>query len=120
MSGLCSEKRRGVRRAKSVSAWLRFRSEKAHWGTVTLDVGTGGARFTAERPVEVGEHVLLTVQLEPSKDRIECKGHVTWSKQQEDGTYRFGVRFVDLNEDESAALERFVSDTGEVITFALR
>lgn len=115
-----TERRRHTRRRKPVSAWLRFRAEQAQWSAVSIDLSEGGARFATNRTIPTGEPVLLFVQLEPTQDSIECKGRVVWSQCLPDGTGSFGVHFIDLSNEEQGTFERFLSDGGEIIRFAVR
>lgn len=120
MSGFTPDQRRHGRPKLSISAWLRFKDELAQWGTVTVDIGKEGARFSTLKHVSMGEHVLLTVQLEPTTQSIECKGQVCWSRCSQDGRCEFGVRFIDLNEEERESLERFLSSGGAVVSLVFQ
>lgn len=109
MSCVATEKRRFARVEDPVCTWLSFRKDNAAYGTLTLDLGAEGARFSTLRNVQIGEHVLVTLQLPASS--IECKGRVCWSKQTPEGLFSFGVRFLDLREGERDALGRHVDKT---------
>ena len=74
--------------------------------TYTVDLSQEGARFAGERPVDLRSLVLLRFQLENPPATIECKGRVCWSRAAGDGSNQFGIRFLDLTDDERELLER--------------
>ena len=98
------EKRRYSRVTDPVCTWLSFRSDGAAYATLTMDIGMEGARFSATRPVGVGEQVTVNFQLPTTS--IECKGRVCWCKKASRNQHAFGVRFVDLREGERDCLGR--------------
>jgi hypothetical protein len=100
------EKRRYPRIWDPVCAWISFQKDSAAYGTLTLDLGPEGARFSTLREVEAGAKLLIAIQLHSST--IECKGKVCWTDSAPDGLVCFGVRFLDLSETERALLEEFV------------
>jgi len=71
-----------------------------------MDLGMEGARFSSLKQVSPGEQVLVCLQLPNA--RIECKGKVCWSEDDEGGGVRFGVRFLDLRETERDSLGRYL------------
>jgi len=91
------------------SAWLRFAGERDARGTVSLDLSKQGAQFSGIRPAEDGTPVLVHLQLASGSPVIECKGRVCWSRLMPNGLHNFGVRFLDLLDDEAALIERFLS-----------
>ena len=107
MENMEGEKRRFVRVEEPVCAWLQFRRDGAAYGTLTIDVGLEGARFTSLRQVRIGDHLMVSLQL-PSMT-IECKGKVCWSSLDDLDTLCFGVRFLDLREAEREHLNRYLS-----------
>lgn len=104
-----AERRRFTRVPSPVCTWLSFRSDRAAYGTLSMDLGVEGARFALIRPVEVGDQVLVDLLL-PS-GTIECKGRVCWSGESEPEKSCFGVRFLDLREAEREYLTRHLSNT---------
>jgi hypothetical protein len=100
------EKRRYLRIADPVCAWISFQKDSAAYGTLTLDLGLEGARFNALRKVERGTRLLVSIQLR--SDTIECKGKVCWTETAENGLQCFGVRFLDLSEAERFSLQEFL------------
>jgi hypothetical protein len=70
-----------------------------------------GARFSALEAVAVGTSLLVDLQLQPNGCVIECKGRVCWTQLKENGLHHFGVRFIDLSEEETDQLARFLEET---------
>jgi len=103
--------RRHKRHKVGVYAWLEFCHETTTRGTLSEDLALEGARFSSMRPVVVGERVLVRMQLERSRGPIECKGRICWTKNQPNRLHTFGVRFVDLCEDEQGHLASFLDGT---------
>jgi hypothetical protein len=100
------ERRRFPRIADPVCAWISFQKDSAAYGTLTLDLGQEGARFSTLRKVDRGSKILLSMQLRSAT--IECKGKVCWTEPAPNGLLSFGVRFLDLSEGERALLEKFM------------
>jgi len=100
--------RRHQRHKVAVCAWLDFHRENTTRGTVSEDLAVEGARFCSMRPVAVGEGVLVRMQLEPSAGPIECKGRICWTRSQPNELHTFGVRFVDLSEEEQGYLASYL------------
>jgi hypothetical protein len=103
-----TEKRRFARTDETVCAWLSFRHEQAAYGTLTMDLGLEGARFSTLHNVNVGEQLLVCLQL--PWQNIECKGRICWSAAGPSGLPCFGVRFLDLRETERDYLYRHMSE----------
>ena len=101
------EKRRYSRVTDPVCAWLSFRRDAAAYATLTMDIGVEGARFSARRPVNIGEQVTVSFQLPTAS--IECKGRVCWCQEGGRDQHAFGVRFVDLREGERDCLGRHLT-----------
>lgn len=100
------EKRRFHRHTESVCAWLTFHYDTLQCGTLTEDISAEGACFSTLRTVNAGEHVLLHLQVDPGG--IECKGKVCWIQPMSNGLNRFGIRFIDLLDDEREQLSRYL------------
>lgn len=100
--------RRHERRKVNVNTWLEFFNE-APRSAVSLDLGPEGARFSAMRPVCVGERVIVRMQFACLPDPVECKGRVCWTRPGGNRQHTFGVRFVDLNADEQHELQKFLN-----------
>jgi PilZ domain len=106
------EKRRYARVSAKACAWLQFQNESTLWGTVCVDLARAGARFSALRPVTRGSMVMIQLQLRPNAPAMECKSRICWSRLMPDGLYSFGVRFLDLTEDEGDRLAGFLKTAG--------
>jgi hypothetical protein len=109
MKATTQDKRNRTRTLRPVCAWLWFGAEEEPYGALSIDLGSGGARFGALRPVHEGDRVLVSIQLPFAA--IECKGQVRWSKRADNGLQCFGVQFVDLQDNECAQLNRYVQQT---------
>lgn len=101
------EQRRFDRRDENVCAWLTFHYDTLQCGTLTEDLSSEGACFSTLRRVNPGEHLLLHLQVDPSG--IECKAKVCWTQAMPNGLNRFGVRFVDILEDERDQLSNYLT-----------
>ncbi|MDZ4857679.1 MAG: PilZ domain-containing protein [Candidatus Hydrogenedentes bacterium] len=95
-----TNERRHERFAVPVAAWIEFYGDAVTRGTVSRDVSAEGARFSSVRPAAAGEPVIVRMQLGRGAQSIECKGRVVWTKQMPNRLHDFGVRFIDLTEDE--------------------
>lgn len=100
------DKRRFPRIDEAVCAWLSFKKDSAAYGTTTMDLGLEGARFTTLKRVDVGDNVIVCLQLPWMS--IQCKGKVCWLSAETGGLYNFGVRFLDLRDNERDFLNRYV------------
>jgi len=104
---IAQDKRRHDRTDAPVCAWVSFRKDNSAYSTLTVDLAEQGARFSALRRVDVGEQVLVFLQL--ASMGIECKGKVCWSGIADNGLWEFGVRFLDLQESERSRLARWIA-----------
>ena len=107
------EKRRFPRTDEAVCAWLSFKRDSAAYGTTTLDIGMEGARFSALKNVQEGDHLLVCLQLPWMS--IQCKGKVCWIGADPAGTNCFGVRFLDLRDYERDFLMRYIQRSEQVV-----
>lgn len=112
--GASTDKRRFNRVEESVCAWVTFRKDSAAYGTLTMDLGLEGARFSTLKNVHIGDQLLVFLQL-PNMS-IECKGKVCWTEPGVDGLSSFGVRFLDLRDAEREYLSRFLSQLATAAT----
>jgi hypothetical protein len=92
-------------------AWLYQPREGRPSLMRSADLSRSGARFTWLRPVAPGTPVLVRLQLGENGPSLECKGRVCWCAPLKNGLHNFGVRFLDMNEDEYDTLEDFISVT---------
>lgn len=72
----------------------------------SLDLSTEGARFATIRPVTPGEPVMVRLEVRAGAPAVECKGRICWVEPMEDRVREFGVRFVDLAEDERIEIDQ--------------
>ena len=107
MARIDTDNRLHSRFKKPICTWLSFFGGHGTYGTVTMDIGDGGARFCMMKDVNKDDRVLLNVQVAPSC--IECKGRVCWVEDGEDGFNTFGVRFLDLSEEDRDSLKRYLA-----------
>jgi len=77
----------------------------------SADLSLSGVRFTWLRPHVPGTPLLIRLQLGETGPAIECKGRVCWSVPLRNGLHYFGVRFLDMTEDEIEHLENFLNVT---------
>jgi hypothetical protein len=71
-----------------------------------MDVSLNGARIRTRFPRECGSRLSLDINVE---GRImTLPGKIVWDRFVEGGGWEFGVDFMQLTEEESAHLERFV------------
>ena len=108
MDGARTDKRRFERVPVSVPTRLYFHEAEEPLASMTADLGLEGARFCSERRLRAGAPVLVRLQLGPDKPIIECKGKVCWAGDGDEEFTDFGVRFLDLRDDEREALRRFL------------
>jgi hypothetical protein len=106
-----TRQRRHVREAMSVTAWLRFRSDRVPRTVSSLDTSVEGARFASVTPLPEGARVLVALQAQPGDPVLECKGKVCWCLRKSNGLYEYGVRFMDLGLDEQGSLALCLSHT---------
>ena len=101
--------RRHERYAVPVAAWIEFYGDANSRGTISRDISSEGARFSSIRPTLVGEPVIVRMQLGRAKPVMECKGRVVWSEYMPNRLHEYGVRFVDLTEEEQSGLLGFLT-----------
>ena len=107
MERVAAERRRHPRARETVCTWLSFKNTKVAYGTLTSDISPDGAQFVAGETMQVGEKVLLNLQL--PAEAIECKGKICWNSRRADGSCAFGVRFLDLLPAERSQLGLFLA-----------
>lgn len=105
-------KRRFERQPMNVPTSLQFHEKGSSTVTLTADLGIEGARFCTETPVQPGTPVLLRLQLGHNGQVLECKGKVCWTADTDDEFTAFGIRFLDLREDERELLRQFLAESG--------
>lgn len=105
------ERRRHIRHSIAIGAWLSQPSEGRLSPMRSADVSVSGARLTWLRPLAPNTPLLVRMQLGESGHAIECKGRVCWCAPLKNGLHHFGVRFLDITEDEHERLEEFLNVT---------
>ena len=113
MDSFNTAQRRSTRYAVQVNAVLTFRTDGEPLENTTLDLGVEGAAFTAWHEVHVGDGVILCLHF--GNERFECKGQVRWVRTFPGGERRFGIRFVDLFDDEKRELCDFLHAEGQAV-----
>lgn len=103
------DRRRHPRLDVETCAWLLFPHEDAARVTTTVDLSQAGAQFSGVQPVDLDTHVLLNLQLDPGRRSLECKGSIRCCRAVGGGLYRYGVRFLDLLEDERGQLREYLA-----------
>ena len=106
MTWSANERRCHARVEQRLCAWISFQASETAYGTLTVDIGARGAKFSTLRSVEIGEPVLVCLQF-PSGS-IDCKGKVCWAHWASNGLNYFGVRFLDLSDSERDRLEHYI------------
>lgn len=98
--------------AVPVCAWLDFRGDSATRAMRSLDLSGEGARFATIRPVRAGDSVMVRLDVRPGSPAVECKARVCWVRPMQDRVRHFGIRFVDLSEDERTQIEQAIAGAG--------
>ena len=109
------EHRRHGRFRREAPAWLDFRDAPGPCDATTLDLSREGASFQARQQVRPRTPVILRLMLDSQSPPIEAKAKVCWVAPRPGGVHEFGVRFLDLSEDEQARLGLYLTDTGETM-----
>ena len=102
--------RRFDRQPVPICAWLEFRHDGSTRAMRSLDLSTDGARFATIRPVIQGELIMMRLDVRPGAPAVECKARVCWVQPMADRVRQFGVRFVDLAEDERTEIDQAMVD----------
>lgn len=113
-----SNRRRHPRHPIAVCAWLRFRDEDTARCTRSCDLAREGARFVALRPVRAAEPVILSLSLSGTRS-MECKAVVCWSRRIPNGMFEFGVRFLDLRDEEYEQLDAALASAEQTFAVSL-
>lgn len=101
-----------------VCAWLDFRGDSATRAMRSLDLSEEGARFATIRPVRAGDAVMVRLDVRAGEPAVECKGRVCWVRPMQDRVRHFGVRFVDLADDERSRIEQSLRDAADRVPLA--
>jgi len=104
-------KRRCLREDVQIPTWISFHGVDDPQFTHTIDLAPEGALFSSVKPVEPLSLVLLRLELIDRDVTVECKGRVCWSQTTYHGMCHYGVRFLDLADDERDMLEMYLAGT---------
>jgi hypothetical protein len=73
----------------------------------TLNISESGILLETHFPVEPNHLVQLTISLE--EELLDLKGKPVHVRASDEGKYEIGIQFVDLNQNASKLLKKFVS-----------
>ncbi|MBX7115255.1 MAG: PilZ domain-containing protein [Myxococcaceae bacterium] len=103
--------RRAAQRTK-MSASIDMASDSNFYGGFSTDISTGGVFVATVYALPVGAEVDLSFTL-PSGEKIEVHGAVRWTREVNDkipdSFPGVGIQFINLNERDRKAIERFVA-----------
>lgn len=108
VDGIGPDRRRYGRRSHRHYAWIDMGVGMMGRATTTVDLGVEGARFQTVDAIPVGTRLLVHLQVGQGHRDLECKGKICWVGTGADGMQEYGVRFVDLTEEEYALLNGFL------------
>ncbi len=102
------EARREERRAYAGTIWIvgQFGSDRVR--AKGLDLSAGGCFFFTGLGFEVGEIIVLSLDL-PGRPALNLFGQVAHKKKAKSGDTGYGITFLDLAEDERHALRNACS-----------
>lgn len=105
--------RRSLR--KAVRAQVRLGDESG-LGDIYLDsrdLSNGGAFIASDILFEIGEELDLELTLPESQTRVRARGRVVWVNRRDEGDEvpGMGVQFIDLSDEDKAALAEFIGPT---------
>lgn len=75
--------------------------------TKSYNISIGGICFEASDRCEAGTMVSLEIFLERDNP-VQVEGNIIWQKKFEDGTFRAGVSFVGLKEEDQERISNFI------------
>jgi c-di-GMP-binding flagellar brake protein YcgR len=73
-------------------------------GTMT-DFSASGLRFVGSQPLEPDSRVELEIALPMQDEPYSFMGRVAWEQSQEEGSYEYGVEFVDVTPDQQVVVD---------------
>lgn len=86
---------------------LQITSQRELPGEI-VDLSGGGA--CAMTDVEIGDDELLEFSFTLNREVHIVMGRVMWSRQEEAGRYRFGIKFEGLDDDERSKIIKGLND----------
>ncbi|MCZ6601999.1 MAG: PilZ domain-containing protein [Planctomycetota bacterium] len=101
------DRRTQVRAAKCLHVrYTQEGSPTVNRGTL-VDLNNTGAGILTEQPLDVGTRVVLEIN-SPSGSRARCAAEVLHSRQGEGQSFRAGVLFIDLDEQDTEAISQIL------------
>ncbi len=85
----------------------------------TRDISLGGVSVSIDSQLQNNSTVDLALILtedgieDPDEDPFETKAKVIWTAPTDEGEFMVGVRFLDLSEEKTAQLKRFIDATAD-------
>jgi response regulator RpfG family c-di-GMP phosphodiesterase len=106
-----TEKRRRLRRPLLIKVQIDIRSRKVKVPGQIIDVSGSGCRIELQEPLEVGEHLRLTLQGHDATTHVVLGGDVRWQRlsTEDPGTQVCGIRFTGTTALLAGKLLGFVS-----------
>ena len=97
---------RDKRKAQRLSSTfdVTYSDGKFFYTDFLKDISTGGAQIEAQRPLEIGTLITLTLSTEPP---VKIKGIVRWIKR-EGLKYRLGIQFQKVTPEQEAAIREII------------
>jgi len=86
----------------------------------TRDISLGGVSIILDCQLKENSTIDLALILtqdgieDPNEDPFETKAKVIWTAPTDEGQFMVGVRFLDLGEDKTAQLKRYVEAMADV------
>lgn len=75
----------------------------------TLDISAGGALL--ETVMQIPEETMLELNIQNEEDILTIKGKVVHSRENADGKYETGIKFIDQTPEESTTLNSWLKET---------
>jgi c-di-GMP-binding flagellar brake protein YcgR len=72
----------------------------------TMNVSEGGILLETHQQIDQNNYLFLSIGLKD--ELIEVKGEVIYHRIAEDGKYRFGIRFLDLDDSALSLLKKYI------------
>ena len=83
----------------------------------TMNASEGGLLLYLPEKLEVGQHLSVSLHLasEPGPDSIRARVQVVWVQFPfgHEGDHRYGVKFIDIPEEELARLKKFLDNLAQ-------
>lgn len=110
---LGAERRRQRRRSYELN--IRFRQDGGtHMDSQTVDISEGGVCIFADDPLDKGTVMEIHFELPEPYGEVQARGVVAWVRKREElGRYIIGFQFMNLPEEQRAALRKFISSESQ-------